>query len=133
MGGVSLRALSTVDHVLKKRICDECDRYFGSVNSMNSHKKVCKLRFMQPGENKEVPERIRPIRIAAERLGEYFCALAFHEIEWHNIDNVEDLDLDVPNEYVVKSGTPGFEEVKWMFKNRTKYKVPCYSFILHTL
>ena len=87
-----------VQDQLKKRICDKCDRYFGSIKEMNFHKKMCRNRFGQQRDEMEAPEHIRPIRVAAKRQGEYLCALAFQELE-------------VPDEYIISSGTPVIEDI----------------------
>ena len=96
---------------LEKRICDECDRYFGSIKEMNFHKKMCRNRFAQQRDEMEAPERIRPIRVATNRQGEYLCALAFQELEWQEIDNVVVDGLQVPDEYIITSETPVIEDI----------------------
>ena len=98
-------AKPAVQDQLKKRICDECDRYFGSIKEMNFHKKMCSNRFSQQRDEMEAPEHIRPIRVNAKRQGEYLSALAFQELEWHEIDNVDVDGLQVPDEYIITSGT----------------------------
>ena len=78
---------------------------------MNFHKKMCRNRFAHQRDEMEAPERIRPIRVAAKRQGEYLCALAFQELEWHEIDNVDVDCLQVPDEYIITSGTPVIEDI----------------------
>ena len=78
---------------------------------MNFHKKMCRNRFAQQRDEMEAPERIRPIRVAAKRQGEYLCALAFQELEWREIDNVDVDGLQVPDEYIITSGTPVIEDI----------------------
>ena len=59
----------------------------------------------------EVAERIRPIRVAARRQGEFLCALAYQELEWFAIDDVDAEGLEIPDEYVSASGTPVFDNI----------------------
>ena len=68
------RGKSSSTRPTKKRTCGECDRYFGSIQEMNFHKKMCRNRFAQQRDEMVAPERIRLIRVAANRQGEYMYA-----------------------------------------------------------
>ena len=68
-------------------------------------------RFTQQRDETEAPERIRPIRVAAKRQGEYLCGLAFQELEWHEIDYIVVNGLQVPDDYIITSGTPVIEDI----------------------
>ena len=96
------------DSELKKRICDECDMYFGSIQEMTSHKRMCKRRFVDLHTTTEEPRiaKVRPKRIAATRQKEYLCALEYQDLEWLAFDEVDTTGLEVPEEVGLTSGTP---------------------------
>ena len=83
---------------------------------MNFHKKMCRNRFAQQRDEMEAPERIRPIRVAAKRQGEYLCALAFQV----DVDG-----LQVPDEYIITSGTPVIEDITLEVQELNKYINVC--------
>ena len=54
-----------------------------------------------------VSRKVRPQRVAACRQKELLCAMAFQELKWHKMDDVEfDKNIEDVPELVVKSGTP---------------------------
>ena len=96
------------DSELKKRICGECDIYFGSIKEMTSHKRMCKRRFVDLHTTTEEPRiaKVRPKRIAATRQKEYLCAQEYQDLEWLAFDEVDTTGLEVPEEVGPTSGTP---------------------------
>ena len=57
----------------------------------------------------ERPTKVRPQRVAARHQGELLCAMAFQELEWHAIDDVDfEVDDEIP-EFVLQSWSPLIE------------------------
>ena len=76
---------------IQKRLCLHCGLYFGTIKSLNKHRRHCK----KPSSNQEIAEqqiRVRPIRVAARRQRELLCVMEMQELEWHDID---DVDVDI--------------------------------------
>ena len=64
------------------------------------------LKDSLPVGNGTEARKVRPQRVAARRQNELLCAMAFQELEWHAINDVDfDDESDIP-EVVPKSGTP---------------------------
>ena len=97
---------------LKRRMCKNCDLYFGSIKSASVHQKECFDENISDTAQpiQQIVPRVRPTRIAAQRQGELLCALAYQELEWHAFEDVDTTDLEVPDEVVPVAGTPVFHE-----------------------
>ena len=96
---------STKDN-LADRICKHCGLYFGSIKSRQYHSAFCRTKDSLPVGNRTEARKVRPQRVAARRQNELLCAMAFQELEWHAINDVDfDDESDIP-EVVPKSGTP---------------------------
>ena len=103
---------STKD-VLTGRLCYHCGLYFGRIKSNVNHSSYC--RTTAEGSTAAVTRKVRPQRVAARRQKELLCAMAFQELEWHAIDNVDfvfdDNQVDI-SEIAPKSGTPVIEDIQ---------------------
>ena len=96
---------STKDN-LADSICKHCGLYFGSIKSRQYHSAFCRTKDSLPVGNRTEARKVRPQRVAARRQNELLCAMAFQELEWHAINDVDfDDESDIP-EVVPKSGTP---------------------------
>ena len=101
---------STKD-VLTGRLCYHCGLYFGSIKSTVNHSSYCRTKAET--STAAVTRKVRPQRVAARRQKELLCAMAFQELEWHAIDDVDfdDNQVDI-SEIAPKSGTPVIEDIQ---------------------
>lgn len=98
---------------LADRTCKYCGLYFGSIKSKQNHSITCRNRETTPCLRIEQPRRVRPQRVAARRQGELLCAMAFQELEWHAIDDVEwEADEDEIPDVALQSGTPVIDNIQ---------------------
>ena len=58
------------------------------------------------------PPRLRPQRVAARRQKELLCAFQFQELEWMELDDVNNEGLDIPPVSSIKTGTPIIEKLR---------------------
>ena len=101
-------ACPTMQNILPKRICVKCGKYFASVNSLRSHAASCSSGS-KDATSAVSRGLVRPQRLAAKRQRELVCVLRYmetEELEWHDEDEVDASGLEMPQERVVKSGTP---------------------------
>ena len=49
------------------------------------------------GQIENTTERVRPLRVASHRQRELLCVMAFQEMEWVLIDEVDAEDIDLSN------------------------------------
>ena len=88
------------------RVWKQCGLYFGSIKSNQQHSAVCRMNESSAVE-KIVPKKVRPQRVAARRQQELLCVMAFQELEWHEIDDVEfEGNVEEISELAAKNGTP---------------------------
>ena len=100
---------------IQKRLCSSCGIYFGSIKSLNKHKRFCNSNQV---EEEVVIRRVRPTRIAARRQRELLCVMAMQEMEWHSIDDVDAVGQDEELvEFVEDIGTPVLEDVNPIWVN----------------
>ena len=91
--------------ILERRVCKQCGLYFKSTKSNQQHSAVYRMNESSTFD-KIVPKKVRPQRVAARRQQELLCVMAFQELKWNAVDdvefegNVEDID-----ELAAKSGT----------------------------
>ena len=74
--------------MLQRRVCKQCGLYFEIIKSNQQHSAVCRINESS-AVDKIVPKKVRPQRVAARRQQELLCVMAFQELEWHEIDDVE--------------------------------------------
>merc|ERR1711964_369317 len=93
---------------LKKRSCEYCSSYFGTITTKDKHKHACTTSWHT--EEAQAPAiRVRPVRVAARRGGELLCVMRLQELEWIAAEDVdvEGMDLDsVPDAAIPEVGTP---------------------------
>ena len=92
----------SIQEILTKRIC-KCGLYTATVVSLNKHQKFCKK-----GE-KELPLKVRPVRLAARRQRELMCVIKnmdVTEFEWYDEDDIDITGLQEPPRAKVVGGTP---------------------------
>ena len=103
---------STKD-VLTGRLCYHCGLYFGSIKSNVNDSSYCRTKA--EASTAVVTRKVRPQRVAARRQKELLCAMAFQELKWHAIDDVDfdfdDNQVDI-SEVAPKSGTPVIEDIQ---------------------
>ena len=102
---------SSTKDVLTGRLCYHCGLYFGSIKSNVNHSSYCRTKA--EASTAAVTRKVRPQRVAARRQKELLCAMAFRELEWHAIDDVDfdDNQVDI-SEIAPKSGTPVIENIQ---------------------
>jgi len=83
-----------VKHVIKRRVCSHCGLYFSSIKAKTLHGTSCRIN---EGPTQNETERVRPLRIAARRQRELLCVMAFQEMEWALMDDVDAEDFDPEN------------------------------------
>ena len=99
--------------VLTGRLCYHCGLYFGSIKSNVNHSSYCRTKT--EASTAAVTRKVRPQRVAARRQKELLCAMAFQELEWHAIDDVDfdfdDNQVDI-SEIAPKSQTHMIEDIQ---------------------
>ena len=96
--------------MITRRMCSHCGLYFLPLKAKSFHRASGRVI---KGCIKNSTERVRPLRVDACRQRELLCVMAFQEMQWASVDeiDVEDFDLsnvaDDENENVF--GTPVFD------------------------
>ena len=99
--------------VLIGRLCYHRGLYFGSIKSNVNHSSH--YRTKAEASTAAVTRKVRPQRVVARRQEELLCTMAFQELEWHAVDDVDinfdDNQVDI-SEIAPKSGTPVIEDIQ---------------------
>ena len=69
-------------YILERRMCKQCDHYFGSIKSNQQHLVVCRMNE-SPAVDKILQKKVRLQRVAAPRQQELLCVMAFQVLECH--------------------------------------------------
>ena len=75
-----------------ERVCKHCGLYFGSIKSKQNHSPNCRSKKSNKSSDKQSTQsmrKVRPQRIEARDQKELLCAMAFQELEWHDINDVD--------------------------------------------
>ena len=96
--------------MIKRRMCSHCDLYFPSLKAKSLHVASCRVT---EGRIENATERVRPLRAAARLQRELLCVMAFQEMEWVLINEVDTEYFDLSNitddENESEFGTPVFD------------------------
>ena len=97
-----------------------CDLYFGSIKSKQNHSSYCRTNESRAvgDEQHGGTRKVRPQRVAARLQKELLCAMAFQELEWHAVDDVnfDDAEADIL-EIIHESGTPVLDGIEPVWTN----------------
>ena len=101
----------TVDQdMIKQRMCSHFGLYSSSLKAKSLHEASCRVT---EGRIENTTERVRPLRVVARRQEELLCVMAFQEMEWASMDEVDAEDFDLTNitddENENEFGTPVFD------------------------
>ena len=92
-----------------------CGLCFGSIKSKENHASYCRTKESRAvGDEQNCGTRkVRPQRVVARRRKELLCVMAFEELEWHAVDDIDfdDAEADIL-EVVHKSGTPVLDGIE---------------------
>ena len=81
-----------------------------SLKTKSLHEASCRVT---EGRIENTTERVRPLQVAARRQKELLCVMAFQEIEWVSMDEVDAENFDLSNitddENENEFGTPVFD------------------------
>ena len=81
-----------------------------SLKAKSLHEASCRVT---EGRIENTTERVRPLQVAARRQKELLCVMAFQEIEWVSMDEVDAENFDLSNitddENENEFGTPVFD------------------------
>ena len=115
---------SSVDQeMIKRRMCSHCGLYSSSLKVKSLHETSCRVT---EGRIENTIERVRPLQLAARWQRELLCVMAFQEMEWASMDEVDAEDFDLSNitddENKNEFGTPGFatDEVVPIWSDETE-------------
>ena len=96
--------------MIKRRMCSHCGLYFSSLNAKSLRGACCRVI---EGCIENTTECVRPLRVAARPQKELLCAMAFQEMQWALINDVDAEDFDLSNitddENESEFGTPVFD------------------------
>ena len=85
------------------------------MKSKQNHFSYCRTKESRAvgAEQHRGTRKIQPQRVAARRQKELHCAMAFQELEWHAVDDVDfdDAEADIL-EIVNESGIPALDGIK---------------------
>ena len=96
--------------ITKRRMWSHCGLYFSSLKTKSLHGASCTVT---EGHIEKTAERVRPLRVAACRQRELLYGMAFQEMEWASMDEVDAEGFDLSNitddENENEFGTPVFD------------------------
>ena len=76
-----------------------CGLNFGSIKSKQNHSSYCRTKESRAvgDEQHGGTRKTRPQIVAAHGQKELLCAMAFQELEWHAVDNIDfnDAEADI--------------------------------------
>ena len=75
-------------------MCSHCGLYSLSLKAKSLLEASCRVT---EGRIQSTTERVRPLRDAARRQRELLCVMAFQEMEWASMDEVDAEDFDPSN------------------------------------
>ena len=105
---------STKD-TLTDRVGMYCGLYFASIKSKQNHSSYCRTKESRAVGDKQHggTRKVRPQRVAARHHKELLRAMAFQELEWHAVDDVDfdDAQADILK-IVHESGTPVLDSIE---------------------
>ena len=78
--------------MIKRRMCSNCGLYSSSLKAKSLHEASCRVT---EGRIENTTERVRPLRVAARRQRELLRVVAFQEMEWASMDEVDAEDFDL--------------------------------------
>ena len=91
-------------------MCSHCGLYFSSLKAKSLHGASCRVT---EGRIENTTEHVRPLRVVSRRERELLCVMAFQEMDWASMDEVDAEDFDLSNITDVENenefGTPVFD------------------------
>ena len=77
--------------ILTDRVCMYCGLNFGSIKSKQNHSSYCRTKESRAVGDEQYggTRKVRPQRVAARCQKELLCAMAFQELDWHAVDDVD--------------------------------------------
>ena len=116
-------ACPSTKECLSDRLCNYCGMYFGTIKSKQQHSTACKPKPKESKPNEKSAnqiaevKKVRPQRVAARRQREILCVMAYQELEWHAMDDVDFEGLDDIREIDFDIGTPVLDNVDPIWTN----------------
>ena len=107
---------------MERRLCSKCGLCLASIEvslheQMHNKQKTTPSDIPSEPPSKQSaetvqPPRLRPQRVAARRQKELLCAFQFQELEWMELDHVNNEGLDIPPVSSIKTGTSIIEKLR---------------------
>ena len=123
---------SSVDQeMIKRQMCSHYGLYSSSLKAKSLHEASCRVT---EGHIENTTERVRLLRDAARRQRELLCVMAFQEMEWPSMDEVDAEDFDLSNttddENENEFGTPVFYTDESFRSGLMKQRTECIDIVL---